>query len=139
MILFKNSIIKLDYDPATDILEVDYPDLHGYLLPEIKHAITILVDYVKNYDVKRVLLDSTKTLISVSEEESREIATFLAAGLVQTRVQKLARLQSHTPQVEETAQENIRHIRETLPLSFKVHNFTSKTEALAWLKIHDND
>jgi len=88
MILFQNSIIKLDYTPATDILAVEYPDLHDFLLPEIKHSINIMVDNIRNYDVKKILLDSTKTIVSVGEAESREVATYLASGLVKTRVQK---------------------------------------------------
>lgn len=133
MILFTNSIIKLDYNPAADILEVGYPDLHGFLLPEIKHSIDIMIDNVKNYDVKRVLLDSTKTIISVSEEESKEVAMYLAGGLMKTRVQKLARLQSASAVVEATAQGNIKHIRESQALPFLLQNFTVKAEAVAWL------
>lgn len=133
MILFKNSVINLDYNPATDILEVAYPDLHGFLLPEIKHSIDIMIDNVKNYDVKRVLLDSTRTIISVGEEESRQVAFYLAAGLMQTRVQRVARLQSASISVETTAQANIKHIKESQTLPFELKNFTSKVEAVAWL------
>ena len=133
MILFKNSVISLNYNPAADILEVGYPDLHGFLLSEIKHSIDIMIDNVRNYDVKRVLLDSTKTVISVSEEESRQVALYLAAGLMRTRVQKVARLQSASNAVETTAQGNIKHIRETQALPFDLKNFTSRAEAVAWL------
>lgn len=138
MILFENSIVRLDYDPATDIVEVAYPDLHGYLLPEIKYTITTMVDHIKNYDVKRLLLDSTKTLISVSEEESREIATFLAAGIMRTRVGKVARVQSTSEEVEQKAQGNIRHLKQAQQLPFEFRNFTSKAEAMAWLKGQQN-
>ncbi|WP_161888680.1 hypothetical protein [Pontibacter russatus] len=137
MLLFKNSIITLDYNPAADILEVAYPDLHGFLLPEIKHSIDILMDNVRNYDVKRILLDSTKTVISVSEEESREVAMYLAAGVMKTRVQKLARLQSAKASVEATAQENIKHITDSQLLSFQLKNFTSRAEAVAWLSARE--
>lgn len=133
MILLQNSIVKLDYNPATDILEIEYPDLHGYLLLEIKHNINLIVDIIKGYYVKRLLLDSTRTVISVSEEESREIATYLAVGIMKTRVQKVARLQSLNTTVEKTAQGNVRHIEESQPLPFQIQNFTSKTEATAWL------
>src|SRR5688500_3020790 len=133
MILLQNSILKLDYNPATDILEIDYPDLHGFLVLEIKHNINALVDIIKNYDIKKVLLDSTKTVISVSEEESKQVATYLAAGLVQTRVQKVAREQTQITNVETTAQFNISHIQASLSLPFQLKNFTSKADAIAWL------
>jgi len=133
MILFENSVVKLDYNPATDILDVAYPDLHDYLLPEIKHSINILVDTIKGYDVKKLLLDSTRTVIAVDEAESREIAVYLAGGIMQTRVQKVARVESPSKSVEATAEVNIRHIRETQQLPFQLHNFTSKHEAVDWL------
>ncbi len=56
MILFVNSVIKLNYEPATDIAVVEYPDLHDYLLPEIKHSIDKMVDVIRNYDIKNLLL-----------------------------------------------------------------------------------
>ncbi len=133
MVLFNNSLIRLDYNPATDIMEVEYPDLHDYLLPEIKRSVDILLDTVKNYDVKRLLLDSTRTIISVGDVESREIATYLAAGLARTRVQKVARVQSPSATVENTAQQNIRHISQVQALPFKLENFSSKALALEWL------
>lgn len=134
MILFENSILRLDYNPASDILEVEYPDLQGYLIPEIKHSINIMLDIIKNYDIKHLLLDSTRTVVSVSEEESREIATYLAGGLMKTRVQRVARVQSRSESVEKTAQNNVKSIKESGSLPFELENFTSKAEALSWLK-----
>lgn len=134
MILFENSIIKLDYTPATDILNVQYPDLHGFLLPEIKHSIDILVDTVKNYDVKKVLLDATHTVMSVDVEESREISVYLAQGLTKTRVAKLARLQSLNHAIETRAKATIQHLAEAQLLPFELQNFTVKEKALAWLQ-----
>ncbi len=133
MILFQNSVIKLNYNPGSDILEVHYQDLHSYLLPEIKHSIDILVEVVKNYDIKYLLLDSTATQIPVQEEQSREIANNLAASLIQTRVQKVARVQSLSQDVNKYAQENIQHVNQAFELPIELKNFTEKEKALAWL------
>ncbi|HEY4650436.1 MAG TPA: hypothetical protein VIG72_03435 [Pontibacter sp.] len=133
MILLQNSIVTLHYNPATDILEVQYPDLHGFLLPEIKHTINLMMDVIRNYDVKRLLLDSTRTVISVTEEESRDVATYLAAGIMTTRVEKVARVQSGSKKVEETASNNIRHIQQSTTLPFQLRNFTEYHAAIAWL------
>lgn len=138
MILFQNSLVTLTYKPATDVLEVQYPDLHGYLLPEIKHTVNILVDTIRNYDVKRVLLDSTKTVISVSPEESRNVAQWLAAGFATTRLQKVARLQSKSEVVEKTAANNIAHVQQVLQLPFALENFSDYHEAIAWLTATSN-
>ena len=134
MILFENGIIKLEYFPATDILEVAYPDLYDFLLPDVLHSIDILVGNIVHFDVKRVLLDSSLTVVAVSEEKSRRITAHLVAGLMRTRLQKLARVQSANPVVEATAQSNIKHVRDTLPLPFELRNFTCKSAAVGWLR-----
>lgn len=133
MILFQNSIVTLNYDPATDVLQAQYPDLHGFLLPEIKHTILLMTDIIRNYDVKKLLLDSTRTVIAVSSEESREIAAFLAGNIMTTRVEKVARVQSDNQQVEEHARQNMAHVQEVQVLPFQLRNFSSHTEAIAWL------
>ncbi|TPE41047.1 hypothetical protein [Pontibacter mangrovi] len=133
MILFENSIVVLAYSPATDIVEIKYPDLHGYLLPEIKHTIRNMVQVIKNYDVKRVLLDSTRTHVSVSDEESREVATFLATELAKTRVERVARLKSASDRVEKLAVANMGVIKLSGSIPFLLENFTTKEEAMAWL------
>ena len=136
MILFENNIIKLDYNPATDILEARYPDLHDYLLPEIKHSIDILVDTVKNYDVKNVMLDSTRTVFSVSAEESREVALYLASGLSKTRLQKLARVRALNSEVETRAKGTMQHFKETGMLNYDLKSFPSTEDAIKWLREH---
>ena len=134
MILFDNSLIRLEYDPATDILQVAYPDLHAYLLFEIKHCIDILVDMVKIYDIKKLLLDSTASVSSVSDAENWEVARCLVGGLATTRIQKMARVQS----VSATATRSrapifIRQLKEMQQLPFQMQSFNSRAEALGWL------
>ncbi|MFT2008186.1 hypothetical protein ACMA1I_05875 [Pontibacter sp. 13R65] len=126
-------MIKLDYNPATDIAVVEYPDLHDYLLPEIKHSIDLLVGNIKNYDIKLLVLDGTRTVSTVDAEQGREIANYLAAGLMKTRLKKLARIQSVIASVETRANDNVKHIQETQEPPFQMQAFTSKEEAIGWL------
>lgn len=135
MILFHNNLIKLDYDPGKDILQVKYPDLHDYLLPEIKHSINIIVETVRNYDIKLLLLDGRRTVSTTPTEEGRDIALTLASGLAQTRLLKLARLESQNPDVEKRAKENVKAVYTTLNPPFDIKDFTDEQEALAWLTI----
>lgn len=133
MVLYENGQIRLDYNPATDVLDIDYPDLHDFLLPEIRNSIDVLVDTMRNYDVKRVLLDSSRTYVGVDGERSREVTLYLVSGLMRTRLQKLARVQSLSEAVEQLAQANIGHVHAALALPFELRNFTGKADALAWL------
>src|SRR5690606_6883212 len=93
-------------------------------------------DTVRSYDIKKVLLDSTRTVVSVTPEESREISVYLASALAKTRVQRLARLQSLDANVETRANGNKHDVQEALSLPFLLRNFSDKAEAIAWLQ-HD--
>lgn len=134
MILFDNSLIKLDYSPVIDVLEVAYPDLHDYLLPDIVGSLDILVETIIGYDVKRVLVDSSRTVLAVGAEQSRMITSHLIKGLMTTRITKLARLQSSNSVVESTAHGNIQYATETFAFPFELRNFSTKSEALDWLQ-----
>ena len=135
MIIFQNTLVKLDYDPATDIGVIEYPDLHDYLLPEIKHSIDLLVDTIRSYDVKRLILDGTKTVSTVDVEQGRAIAAYMTAGLMRTRIQKLARIQSLNDMVDKRAQDNEKYVKETQVPPFLIQAFKSKGEAIDWLLV----
>ncbi|WP_205500183.1 hypothetical protein [Rufibacter psychrotolerans] len=132
MVLFENFLVKLEYNPVADIMEVAYPDLDAHLLPEIRHSMEILVDHVASYDVKNLLLDSSHSAVSVGEEESKEISASLTAGLARTRLQKLARVQAGSPAVEAAAEKNLQ-VAQTALLPFELRNFSNKQDALTWL------
>ena len=134
MILFRNSILILDYNPSTDILEVDYPDFPDYLIPEIQNSLNILFDHVRSYDVKKLLIDSSKTMTDVMDEDSKVVAMYLVNGLVNTRLQKVARVQSLVSSVENRALNNLKLIQQSVTLPFQFQNFTNKSEVLNWLK-----
>lgn len=133
MILHHNSIIRLDYSPATDILEVKYPDLQKFMLLEIKESLKLMVETIRNYDVKRLLLDASSTYIEISEEENRMLSLQLAEELTRTRLQRVARIQPKDPEKELRAQQNIKQIEKEIVLPYQIHTFSDRAEALKWL------
>ncbi|WP_276499691.1 hypothetical protein [Pontibacter litorisediminis] len=133
MILHHNSLIKLEYSPATDILQVNYPDLYSYQLSEVRHSLAVMVEAIRNYDVKRLLLDASVTAISIGEAENRELSISLAASLAKTRLQKVARIHPLNPTRESIAQENISNILRAGPLPYQLRTFSNRTQALQWL------
>jgi hypothetical protein len=134
MILHQNSIILLDYNPATDILQVDYPDLNSLHLSEIRHSLKLLVEAVIGYDVKKLLLDASNTATNLSVEDNKNLSLELAADLAKTRLQKLARIQPNVQLSEVIAQQNIRQIKLAGLMSYQLQTFTSRPEAIEWLK-----
>ena len=133
MIIQPNSPIRMDYNPATDILSVDYPDLENLLLPTIKHSLLTLVEAIKSYDVKKLLLDASRTIVSVSEEENREVTLQLASELAKTRLEMIARVQPVDPAHETRAQANIDRVKQAGLLPYQLQTFNTREAAMQWL------
>ncbi|MHC2992744.1 hypothetical protein OB13_14555 [Pontibacter sp. HJ8] len=133
MILHQTSLIKLDYNPATDILQAEYPDLDRLHLPEIKHNFSVMVEVIRNYDVKKLLLDASQTDVSLNDEENRQLGLELAAELSKTRLQKLARIQPRDPGQEIKAQVNINLMKQSGLLPYELETFSNRAQAIAWL------
>ncbi|MDO6391251.1 hypothetical protein Q4E40_14015 [Pontibacter sp. BT731] len=134
MILLQNSILLLEYDPATDILQVRYPDLQRYHMSEIRHSLQIMVQTIRNYDVRKLLLDARTTAIEIDDEENRQLTLELAAMLSETRLVKVARVQPSDPENEARAQQNIEAARKAGALSYDVATFPTPASAISWLK-----
>ncbi|MFB9864104.1 STAS/SEC14 domain-containing protein [Rufibacter immobilis] len=133
MIIFKNGFIELDYDPATDILWFEMPNVDDVVMPEMKRCLKVIVEHVRNYDVKRILLDARKTDILGGNEGYATIITEFYRDLMLTRVRRVARLV--TP---ESIRENL--VKRTLAkmnISFEVQAFTDTDSAMKWLKSTD--
>ena len=132
MILFQNTTVTLDLDSEAGIVFITYPDLYAIPMPEIKSHIQIIADLAVEHNIKKVLLDSSKNMQQATTEESREVATFLAAALRKTPVQRVARLQSPKFVLEATVRSNIE--RAVIGgLSFLFETFNNREDALEWL------
>lgn len=129
MVLYDNSLIRLNYNPATDILDVDCPDFHPLIMADVKEAFNIIVDTVKHYDVKRLVIDSSKAVIDTSDREHREVMVKFARDLMGTRLQKLARVGT-----QDTLREtSVSKAKEDAAFSIAFQNFSDKAAAVAWL------
>ncbi|MDX5419725.1 MAG: hypothetical protein LPK09_10960 [Hymenobacteraceae bacterium] len=134
MILLENSVLKLEYNPATDILQVRYPDLQSMHLSEIQHNLDIMVETIRNYDVRKLLLDASYTSVEVDDAENRKLNLNLAAQLAKTRLVKLARIQPVSRERAIKAQRNIEELQRSGLIPYELRTFTSHAEALAWLQ-----
>ena len=133
MILFENGIIKLNYDPATDIMDVRFADLQRYLITEIQHSLDILVEHIRNHDVKKLLFDASNSQITTSGEKTKDKSLRLAQKLMQTRLQKVARIGAHDQEREVKSQANIQEAQENNRLPFQIKSFTNRADAIDWL------
>ncbi len=136
MILYQNSLMILDYDPATDILNVDWPNAEFYLLSEVRFTLLKMADYIKHYDVKRLLIDASKTKSNpelLNSDQYREIVLEFTQNLTKTRLQKSARIAALDQSREEKTREITANLQQKTNYQFESKTFASKTEARNWL------
>ncbi|WP_026464023.1 hypothetical protein [Adhaeribacter aquaticus] len=137
MVLYQNNFIVLNYEPTTDILTVDWPQIESYLLHEVERSLQTLVDYVRNYDVKRLLIDAGKATSSpelVDSSEYKRIIMEFAINLNKTRLQKSARVVALDKNRETKTQKVAAEIVQQTGFAIQSKNFDTRAEAMAWLK-----
>ena len=137
MILLDNFLIKIDYNPATDIAIIDYPALFDFELPEVQHSIELLTETIQNYNVSKILIKPTRTTPERSQEEGGEIAAYLAEKLKKAQVKKMARVQSNYSEVEENACKSAQLLEASRSIRTQVRFFRGKPAAMEWLKSDD--
>ncbi|WP_276497087.1 hypothetical protein [Pontibacter litorisediminis] len=121
--------IKLEFDPATDVLYLEWPNIHDYTVYELRFILTELVSTIKHYDIKKVLADSRNSDLTLPEQEYEAIVAQFAEELCGTRLQKFARLTTGQPPREKAAQKAAEHVKDR----FEVRGFYTLEEAMAWL------
>jgi len=131
--LIHNGIIKLDYNPATDVLATSMPDVKQFGLSEVSFCLGLIIESVKNYDIKLLLLDSSKSVVEVEDEAYKAVTTKFALDLMRTRLKKIARIATENTRREENSAKIATEIRQELNLEIKYKNFTNEAEALEWL------
>jgi len=134
MILEEDSLLNFRYDPKTDILSVRFPDLIDTPIPQIENSLEKLGRNIINFDVKKLLLDLRSGVIGIGEEDYRfHVGQFLKT-LGGSRLEKVARVIPENPVREYLIDHFAAEMRTKLGLPFEAQSFTSKTEALRWLK-----
>jgi hypothetical protein len=133
MIIFSNGLITLDYDPATDILSVALPDIRNFGTSEVERSLDIIVETIVNYDIKKLLLDSSKAIIEVDDEAYRNIIMKFSMDLMRTRLKFLARVGSPLEQQEKRATRVAEEAKRVSAVPVEFQNFTDSAEAMGWL------
>lgn len=86
--------MDLHYDPATDILHIDWPELDRVEPGEVDQNFALIKDVINQYFIKRFLLDARKTSHLPDTELLREQMIKFFMQLSGTTLQKVARLGS---------------------------------------------
>lgn len=119
----------MDYEPATDILSVDMPSVNDIFLPELIRSMSLVVAYLRHYDVKRLLIDARKTQVEVSEVQYADMLSGFRCGLAKTRLEKMARIIPATAVTDTLILQLYRESRH----NYELEHFTALDAALKWL------
>lgn len=127
--IIPSPVIRLDYEPATDVLSVEWPDVHEHSLGEVEHVLDVVAQAARLYDVRYLLADTRRGIVTVPEQRYRELLLRFAGSLAATRVLKLARVVTAETLREDATRQAMREAA----LSVPVKSFHSTEEALRWL------
>jgi hypothetical protein len=132
MVLYKGNLITLEYDPATDILSLDWPDVQDLYVPELEIEVKELIKAINHYDIKKLLIDTSKAILNVQGEVYQTFLTEFARELMTTRLLKIARIGTTDLLREKLVKESRESLPSSLALTFKI--FNTKAEAMDWLQ-----
>lgn len=128
--IIPNKLLYLEYDPSIDVLFVEWPDFNDYAVPELHFTLDSLVETIRGFDIKYLLVDATKTVIAIGQEDYDEISGRFAQNLLSTRLKKLARLVSNSS----VREKQVENFKKKSNLAFELESFKTKEEALEWFK-----
>ena len=131
MQLYKG-MITLDYNPVTDVLVSDMPDAKQFGLAEVSFCLGLIVENIRNYDIKHLLLDSSKSTTDLEDNAYQAIATQFGQDLRRTRLKRIARVSTNDAGREAKAAKATAELKLNLPIQVK--SFTNQAEAIEWLR-----
>lgn len=134
MFIYQSGLMSLDYNPATDILTVELPSVMEIGVYELTRSLEIVAENVRNYAIKRLLLDSSKVLVEqIEDEEYKVVVGQFLANLVKSRLEKIARVNTSLPAHEKRVLHVTAEVTQKLGAPIEIKTFTGRPEAFAWL------
>jgi hypothetical protein len=132
MILHKDRYFEHQYDVKLDLVQVRWPDIEDIYLPEIFHSVNTLVENIRNYNIRNLLVDARDTKLLTSYQDADRVVEALTTGLAQSRLEKLARIESGIFQRENT----LRQLSADLNARFHFRTMFFKDfgSAMSWLQ-----
>ena len=134
MILYQNSLMQLNLEPANSLIEVNWPNFESYSEDDTKLALSRLVNTVKTYEVKKLLVDASNAKLKPETESYEEIIKHFATLLQESKLEKIARLVTDDPERETRSKQLQKHI----PSTIQIQNFEDVTDARTWLLDQEN-
>lgn len=133
MVLHTDRYFEHIYDVKHDLVCVKWPTIESLYLPEILNSIKVLVENIKNYNIRHLLIDASETRAHSSNEDANKVVSALLSGLEKTHLEKLARVESAVPERESVLKQMIPEV--TMKVNFEIKFFKDLASALNWLQM----
>lgn len=128
--ILENTLIRLDYNPAKDLLYVEWPDYSIYSVSEFNHLLDKVLNTVKYYDISYLLIDARNTVDAIKEVDYMDGAIKFLEDLSTTRIKKVARLVTNSV----VRERQIKEISSRTHLALEFQTFANMEVALSWLE-----
>jgi hypothetical protein len=138
MLLHKDGLIELKYDVVQDILSLRWPDMSGMTMPEIDFSLKKLIDTLRHYDIKNLLVDSRESKRDLGKEEHLALMLRFSEYLTSTRLKKMARLATTDLNRENVVDYAVEEANNRLGITFEIRNFADEASALKWFREDQN-
>lgn len=124
----------MNYDVATDILVVKWLASETSTSLELGYSMALLVDKVRSYDIKKLLIDAREDVVGITDEEYVDINVKFANNLASTRLERVARLGTTNINRENFVKSLVDDVQ-LLPQTKLVYKeFNDESNALEWLQ-----
>ena len=131
MVLHTDRYFEHIYDVKYDLVCVKWPTIENLYLPEILNSIKLLVENIRNYNIRHLLIDATETKAPSSNEDANKVVNALLNGLENSRLEKLARVESEIQERESMLKQMIPEINRSV--NYEIKFFKDIASALKWL------
>lgn len=132
MILHSDRYFEHLYDVKLDMVCVKWPTIETLYLPEILNSVNLLVENIKNYNIRNLLVDASNTQAHSSREDADQVVSAFISGLEKSRLEKLARVESAVQERESVLKLMMPEINKNS--TFEIRFFKDLGSALKWLE-----
>lgn len=127
--IISNPVVKLEYNPSTDVLLFDWPNFTNFTLSEADYVLDTVLETIRSYDVKYLVIDTRKGELEIERSLYKQIKFNFVMGLRRSRLKKLARIIIH----ETFREELLKKVAKEACFEVPVANFSRIEDALIWL------
>jgi len=138
MVIYSDTLLHLELDPATEILKVKWPHLVDEPMLIVRATFSKIFDTIKYFNINRLLVDTRNTSTNIPAEDFRKLSEEFIEILIASDLKKLARIVYAEPQREIRAKMLTDELTARLGASFQSREFDDEKAARTWLESDEN-